>query len=61
MRGACGGFSSAGSPASVCEELPAVLCTCTGMAYPMDAPVIDLTATDSEGSADDSDSDVILE
>ena len=31
------------------------------MAYPMDAPVIDLTATDSECSADDSDSDVILE
>ena len=31
------------------------------MAYPMDAPVIDLMATDSEGSADDSDSDVVLE
>ena len=33
------------------------------MAYPMDAPVIDLTATDSEGSAgdSDSDSDLILE
>ena len=31
------------------------------MAYPMDAPVIDLTATDSEGNADDSDSDLILE
>ena len=30
------------------------------MAYPMDAPVIDLTATDSEGSADDSDSDVTV-
>jgi hypothetical protein len=31
------------------------------MAYPMDVPVIDLTATDSEGSTDDSDSDIILE
>ena len=40
----------------VCEELPTVLPATRQIAYP-----IDLTATDSEGSADDSDSDVILE